>query len=170
MANKFVEITVQLQYFGQVVRKFLLCGMEISKDLEYTGLYKWLYRSVLCCRSVQVGQWQRFLLEFWPTRVANSVTWLVNMIFDRWTDRFALSGALKGCDWLTHSKKFCHFIGQVFLTDLANSQLGVFGGQGMFYCVTKGILEISLAPLSIFKAFFKNVCLAVTILVQATAT
>ena len=28
----------------------------------------------------------------------------------------------------------------------------------MFYCVTKGILEISLAPLSIFKAFFKNVC------------
>ena len=27
----------------------------------------------------------------------------------------------------------------------------------MFYCVTKGIFEISLAPLSIFKAFFKNV-------------
>ena len=56
---------------------------------------------------------------------------------------------------MAHSKKLCHFIGQVFLTNFANSQLGAFGGQGKFYCVTKDILEISLAPLSIFEAFLR---------------
>ena len=53
-------------------------------------------------------------------------------------------------------KKILPFYWPSFLTDLANSQLASFGGQGMFYCVTKGILEISLAPLSIFEAFFEN--------------
>ena len=33
VANEFVEITVQLQYSGQVLRKFLPCGVGISKIL-----------------------------------------------------------------------------------------------------------------------------------------
>ena len=52
-------------------------------------------------------------------------------------------------------KNPANYIGQVFLTDLANSKLGAFGGQGMFYCVTKSILEISLALLSIFEVFLR---------------